>query len=67
MACLQIYREQLSLTTYLRLHSDSKVSILTCHIKPKFFIGTKHLENLLLTKYLISYITISISKMLQLI
>ena len=25
-----------------------------CHIKPKFFLWTKHLENLLLSKYLLS-------------
>ena len=66
MACLQIYRELLSLTTFLRVHSNSKeVSYLswqnrypklktTCHIKLKFFLWTKLLENLLLTKYLIS-------------
>ena len=66
MACLQIYRELLSLTTFLRVHSNSKeVSYLsrqntypnlktTCHIKLKFFLWTKLLENLLLAKYLIS-------------
>ena len=66
MACLQIYRELLSLTTFLRVHSNSKeVSCLsgqntylnlktTCHIKLTFFFWTKLLENLLLAKYLIS-------------
>ena len=66
MACLQIYRELLSLATFLRVHSNSKeVSYLswqntypnlktTCHIKLKFFFWTKLLENLLLAKYLIS-------------
>ena len=66
MACLQIYRELLSLTTFLRVHSNSKeVSYLswqntyhnlktTCHIKLKYFLWTKLLENLLLAKYLIS-------------
>ena len=66
MACLQIYRELLSLTTFLRVHWNSKeVSYLswqntypnlktTCLIKLKFFLWTKLLENLLLAKYLIS-------------
>ena len=56
----------LSLVTFLRVHSKSKeVSYLpwqntcsnlwtTCHIKLKFFLWTKLLENLLLAKYLIS-------------
>ena len=69
MACLQIYRELLSITTFLRVHSNSKeVSYLswqntypnsktTCHIKLKFFLWTKLLENLLLAKYLISVAT----------
>ena len=60
MAYLQIYRELLFLTTFLRIHSNSKeVSYLswqntypnlktTCHIKLKFFLWTKLLENLLL-------------------
>ena len=64
MACLQIYQELLSLTTFLRVHSNSKeVSYLswqntypnlktTCHIKLKCFLWTKLLENLLLAKYL---------------
>ena len=64
MACLQIYRQLLSLTTFLRVHSNSKeVSYLswqntypnfktTYHIKLKFFLWTKLLENLLLAKYL---------------
>ena len=64
MACLQIYRELLSLVTFLRVHSNSKeVSYLswqntypnlktTCHIKLKFFFWTKLLENLLRAKYL---------------
>ena len=63
-ACLQIYRELLSLVTFLRVHSNSKeVSYLswqntypnlktTCHIKLKFFFWTKLLENLLRAKYL---------------
>ena len=66
MACLQIYRELLFLTTFLRVHSNSKeVSYLSwqntypnsktiCHIKLKFFWLAKLLENLLLAKYLIS-------------
>ena len=66
MACLQIYRELLSLTTFLRIHSNSKeVSYLsrqnaypdlkiTCHIRLKFFLWTKLQENLLLAKNLIS-------------
>ena len=66
MACLQIYRELLSLVTFLRVHSNSnKVSYLslqntypnlktTCHIKLKFFLWTKLLENLSLKN--ISYI-----------
>ena len=66
MACLQIYRELLSLATFLRVHSNSEeVSYLswqnmypnletTCHIKLKFFLQTKLLENLLLAKYVIS-------------
>ena len=66
MAFLQIYRELLSLTTFLRVHWNSKeVSYLswqntypnlktTCHIKLKFFLWTKLLENLLVAKYLIT-------------
>ena len=66
MACLQICRELLSLATFLRVYSNSKeVSYLcwqnrypnlktTCHIKLKYFLWTKLLESLLLTKYLIS-------------
>ena len=66
MACLQIYRELLSLATFLQVHSNSKeVSYLTwqnsypnlkatCHFKLKFFLWTKLLERLLLAKYLIS-------------
>ena len=66
MACSQIYRQLLSLTTFLRVHSNSKeVSYpfdkmrtpnlkTTCHIKLKFFLWTKLLENLLLAKYFIS-------------
>ena len=66
MSCLQIYRQLLSLATFLGVHSNSKeVSYLswqnayltlktTCHIKLKFFLWTKLLENLLLAKYLIS-------------
>ena len=71
-ACLQIYRELLSLVTFLRVHSNSKeVSYLprqntypnlktTCHIKQKFFLWTKPLENLFFAKYLIS-VTASLS------
>ena len=56
----------MSLATFLRVHSNSKeVSYLswqntypnlktTCHIKLKFFLWTKLIENLLLPKYLIS-------------
>ena len=66
MACLQIYQELLSLTTFLRVHSNWKeVSYLswqntyrnlktTWRIKVKFFLWTKLVENLLYTKYLIS-------------
>ena len=62
----KIYRELLSLTTFFRVHSNSKkVSYLswqntypklktTYHIKPKSFLWTKLLENLLHAKYLIS-------------
>ena len=65
MACLQIYRELLSLVTFLRVHSNSKkVSYLSwqnkypnlktaSHIKLKYFLWTKLLENLLHAKYLI--------------
>ena len=63
--CLQIYRESLSLVTFLGVHSNWKeVSCLswqntypksktTCHIKLKFFFLTKLLENVLLAKYII--------------
>ena len=66
MACLQIYRELLWLVTFLRVYLNSKeISYLpwqntypnlktTCHIKLKFFLRTKVIENLLLAKYLIS-------------
>ena len=66
LACLQIYQELLLLVTFLWVHSNSKVvSYLswqnmypnlktTSHIKLKFFLWTKLLENLLLAKYLIS-------------
>ena len=66
MACLQIYQELLSLTTFFQVHSNSEeVSYLswqntylnlktTCHIKLKFFMGTKLVENLFPAKYLIS-------------
>ena len=66
MTCLQIYRELLSLATFLRVHSNSKeVSYLswqntypnvrtTCHVNLKFFLWTNLLENLLLAKSLIS-------------
>ena len=66
MVFLQIYQELLSLTTFLRVHSNSEVvSYLdwqntypnlktTCHIKLIFFLCTKLLDNLLLAKYLIS-------------
>ena len=62
----QIYREKLSLVTFVGVHSNSKeVSYLfwqntypnlktTGHIKLKFFLWTKLQENLLLVKYLIS-------------
>ena len=66
MACLQIYRELLSLMTFLWVQSKWKeVSYLswqntyrnlkiTWHIKVKFFLWTKLVENLLYAKYLIS-------------
>ena len=65
-ACLQIYRELLSLATFFRVYSNSEeVSYLSCqytysnlkttsHIKQKIFLWLKLLENLLLVKYLIS-------------
>ena len=65
LACLQVYQELLSLVTFLRVYSNSKeVSYLswqnvypnlktTSHIKLKFFLWRKLLENLLLAKYLI--------------
>ena len=63
MTCVQIYRQLLLLATFLWVHSSSKeVSYLSwhalpnlktmCHIKLKFFLWTKLLENLLLAKYL---------------
>ena len=66
MAFLQIYRELLSLATFLQVHSNSdKLPYLSwqnmypnlktsSHIKPKFFLWTKLLENLLHAKYLTS-------------
>ena len=66
MACLLIYRELLSLVTFLRVHLNSKeVSYLswqntypnlkpTKHGKVKLFLWTKLLENLLLAIYIIS-------------
>ena len=60
-----IYGELLSLATFLRVHSNlEEVSYLswqntdpnlkpTCHIKLKFFLWTKLVENLFLAKYLI--------------
>ena len=66
MACLQIYRELLSLATLLRVHSKSKeLTYLywqngdpslktTCHIRLKFFLWPKLLESLLLADYLVS-------------
>ena len=65
VACVQIYRELLSHATFLRVHWNSEeVSYtswqntypnlsFTCHIKVKFFLWPKLLENLLLAKYLI--------------
>ena len=66
LAYLQIYRELLSLVTFLQVKWNSKeLSYLswpntypnlktTSHIKLKFFLWTKLLENLLFAKYLIS-------------
>ena len=66
MACLQIYLELLLLATFLWVHLNLKeISYLswhnaypnfktTCHIKQKFFLWTKLIENLLFVKYLIS-------------
>ena len=66
MACLQIYWELFSLATFFRVHSNSEeVSYLswqnaypnlktTCHIKLKFLLWTKLVQNLFLAKYLIS-------------
>ena len=66
MVYLQIYQEFLLLATFLRIHLNSKeVYYLswqnafsnyetTCHIKLKFSLWTKLLENLLPAKYLIS-------------
>ena len=68
MICLPNYREYMSLATFHRVDSKSKkVSFLpwwnkysdlktTCHIKPKFFLWTKLLENFLLAKYLKSVV-----------
>ena len=63
MACLIIYQELLLLVTFLQVHSNSKSYLswqnrypnlkTTCHIKLKFFLWTKLLESLLLTKNLI--------------
>ena len=62
----KIYQELLSLVTFLRVHSNSKkVSYFSwqntytnlktiCHIKLKFFLWTKLLDDLLHAKYLIS-------------
>ena len=66
MTYLQIYQESLLLATFLRVHSNSKESShrswqnaypnlkTTRHIKLKYFLLSKLLENLLLPKYLIS-------------
>ena len=66
MACLKIYRQLLSLATFLRVYSNSKeVSYpswqitypnlkTTCHIKLNVFLWTILLDNLLLAKYLVS-------------
>ena len=64
MACLQIYRELLLLSTFLRVHSEEIYYIswqstypnlkTARHIKLKFFLWTKLLENLLVAEYLIS-------------
>ena len=66
LAYLQIYRELLSLVTFLQVKWNSKeLSYLswpntypnlktTSHIKLKFFLWTKLLENLLFAKYFIS-------------
>ena len=66
------FTENYSLAAFLWIHSNSKeVSYLswqntypnsktTCHIKLKFFLQTKLLENLLLAKYLTS-VTASLS------
>ena len=66
MACLQFYREQLSLATSFRVHLNSKkVSYLpsqnmypnlktSCRINSRFLLETKLPKNLLLGKYLIS-------------
>ena len=74
LACLQIYRELLSLVTFLRVHSNSEeVSYLswqstypnlktTRHIKLKCFLWTKLLENLILSKYFICRCAFNIYK-----
>ena len=66
LACLQIYRELLSFTTFLEIHSKLKaVSSLSwqnmysnlktiCHNKLKFLLGTELIDNLFLAKYLLS-------------
>ena len=67
--CLQIYREWMSLATFLRVHSNSKLSFLpwqnkypnlktACHIKPIFFLWTKLPKKLLLAKYLKSAVAV---------
>ena len=79
MACLQNYRELLSLATFLRVHSNSKeVSYLSwqntypnlktsCHVNLNFFLWTKLLENLLHAKYIISVATPLIGKVKMLL
>ena len=66
LACLQIYRELLSFTTFLEIHSKLKaVSSLSwqnmysnlktiCHNKLKFLLWTELIDNLFLAKYLLS-------------
>ena len=71
MACLEISQQLLSLATFFWVNSNSKeVSYRSwqnaypnletaCHIKLKFFLWTKLVENLLLAKYLIPVAVLS--------
>ena len=62
--CLQSYPEEISLATFRQVYLNSREvsyfpwqnnysNLNPCHIRPKFFLGNKLFENLLLAKYLI--------------